>query len=89
MNLIIEKLIPNLNKVFKHLHENPEVSWEETKTTDYIKKLFEQENCRITTFDNTTGMVIEVGKGKPVIALRADIDALWQEVKGKFQAKPR
>ncbi len=30
--------------------------------------------------------MIEIGHGKPVIGLRADIDALWQEVDGEFTA---
>lgn len=86
MNSIIQKLIPYLRKVFTHLHENPEISWEEIQTTDYIAKLFENKDCKITAYENTTGLTIEAGRGKPVIALRADIDALWQEVDGKFQA---
>ena len=31
-------------------------------------------------------MVGEIGSGRPVVALRADMDALWQEVDGLFQA---
>ena len=82
----IYSFIPYLQQVFAHLHANPEISWEEVQTTSYIKDLFAKKNCKITTFDDSTGLVIDVGKGKPVIALRADIDALWQEVDGKFQA---
>ncbi len=32
------------------------------------------------------GVVGEIGEGSPVVAVRADIDALWQEVDGVFQA---
>ncbi|MUK87668.1 amidohydrolase [Ornithinibacillus sp. L9] len=72
---------------FQYLHDNPEVSWEEFGTTDYIRGLFEgRDDCRITTFEGSPGLVIEIGQGKPVIGLRADMDALWQEVDGKFQA---
>lgn len=77
---------PSLEEVFHHLHTHPEISWQEIETTKYIKKIFENKNCKITTFDNLTGLIIEIGDGKPVIALRADMDALWQEVNGKFQA---
>lgn len=31
-------------------------------------------------------MIGEIGEGAPVVAVRADIDALWQEVDGEFQA---
>ncbi|QQZ11286.1 M20 peptidase aminoacylase family protein [Heyndrickxia vini] len=72
--------------IFQHLHQNPEISWEEKKTTEYVKKLVEEAGCRVTTFKNHTGLIAEIGNGKPVIAIRADIDALWQEVNGTFQA---
>ncbi|GGB61623.1 amidohydrolase [Virgibacillus dakarensis] len=86
MNTAIQQLTPRLNEVFAHLHQNPEISWEEQKTTTYIKQLFENRDCRITTFDDTTGLIIDIGQGEPVVALRADMDALWQEVDGVFQA---
>ncbi|RDW19793.1 M20 peptidase aminoacylase family protein [Oceanobacillus chungangensis] len=82
----IYKLIPYLKTIFNHLHENPEISWEEVQTTSYIKSLFSNKDCKIKTFDNSTGLVIDIGAGKPVIAVRADIDALWQEVDNSFRA---
>src|SRR5690625_1011288 len=84
--MMTESLSPQLKEVFQHLHTNPEISWKEYATTNYIQKLFEKENCKVTTFDDMPGLVVEIGNGKPVIALRADIDALWQEVDGTFQA---
>lgn len=85
MKDIINNLQPKLVEVFKYLHEYPEISWQEHRTTKYIQNLLSSYNCKITTFDNITGLVAEIGQGKPVIALRADIDALWQEVDGIFQ----
>ncbi|WP_163971134.1 M20 peptidase aminoacylase family protein [Oceanobacillus halotolerans] len=83
----METTITNkLEEVFRHLHQHPEISWEEHNTTQYIKSLFESYDCTINTFGDNPGLVIEVGEGKPVVALRADIDALWQEVDGTFQA---
>ena len=31
-------------------------------------------------------MIAEIGSGNPVIAISADMDALWQEVNGEFKA---
>jgi amidohydrolase len=73
-------------EIFTYLHDHPEISWEEYGTTNYIKELFEDLPCKVTTFRHTTGLMIEMGSGKPVIALRADMDALYQEVDGTFQA---
>ncbi|WP_102029013.1 M20 peptidase aminoacylase family protein [Salirhabdus sp. Marseille-P4669] len=76
----------SLEEVFQYLHDHAEISWKEHHTTDYIRSLFKKENCRIKAFDDITGLIIEIGSGKPVVALRADMDALWQEVDGVFQA---
>ncbi|MET3696835.1 amidohydrolase [Bacillus oleivorans] len=71
---------------FKHLHANPEVSWKEEKTTQYIASILKENGCRVQTFADCTGVIGEIGEGKPVVAVRADIDALWQEVDGEFRA---
>ncbi|WP_430790678.1 M20 peptidase aminoacylase family protein [Virgibacillus flavescens] len=74
---------------FTYLHENAEISWEEINTTTYIAHLLKESGCKVTTFDDCTGVIGEFGhftKGLPVVAIRADMDALWQEVNGVFQA---
>jgi len=86
MEATIERLTPFLKEVFHHLHKHPEISWEEYKTTTYIESLLAKYDCRITTFEDSTGLVFDVGHGQPIIALRADMDALWQEVDGNFRA---
>lgn len=79
-------LEPQLKSVFKYLHENPEISWKERRTTDYIKGILEQEGYEVHTFADSTGLYVEIGEGRPVVGLRTDIDALWQEVDGEFRA---
>src|SRR5699024_8298332 len=86
MKKIIKDLKPKLIDIFNHLHSHPEISWYEFETTKYIEDLLSPLGCRIQTSDNQTGLIVEIGEGKPIIALRADIDALWQEVDGTFQA---
>ncbi|MCS0673616.1 M20 peptidase aminoacylase family protein [Cytobacillus firmus] len=86
MKEIIEEIKPALDMVFNHLHENPEVSWREYKTTEYLQKFLESRGFQVQLFADCTGLVVEVGEGNPCVALRADMDALWQEVDGKFQA---
>ncbi|MBU8769300.1 M20 peptidase aminoacylase family protein [Cytobacillus oceanisediminis] len=86
MKEIIEQIKPALDMVFNHLHENPEVSWREYKTTEYLRKFLESRGFQAQLFGDCPGLVVEVGEGSPCVALRADMDALWQEVDGKFQA---
>ncbi|GLB61820.1 M20 peptidase aminoacylase family protein [Cytobacillus sp. NCCP-133] len=86
MREYIEELKPAIDCVFNHLHENPEISWKEYKTTEYLKTFLECRGFDVQVFGDSTGLVVEVGEGSPCVALRADMDALWQEVDGKFQA---
>ena len=71
---------------FDHFHKNPEVSWKEVNTTKKIASILDEMNVDYKTFDDMTGLVAEIGHGEEVIAVRADIDALWQEVDGVMQA---
>ncbi len=86
MKSCIEPHRTRLNEAFTYLHEHPEISWEEVGTTAYLKKLIEQEGYPVQTFDECTGLVVEVGEGPICIGIRADMDALWQEVDGVFKA---
>lgn len=83
---VSEELKPVVMEIFQHLHSHPEISWREYKTTEFITGKLEQLGCRVTTFDDCTGVVGELGSGSFTVALRADMDALWQEVDGTFQA---
>ncbi len=71
--------------LFHHFHSHPETSWHEVETTAYITNLLKENGCRVRTFADCTGVVGDIGAGEPVVAIRADMDALWQEVDGDFQ----
>lgn len=67
--------------VRRDLHEHPELSWAEERTTAVVTRHLEAAGVRVRRLA-TTGLVAEVGAGagtdRPVttVALRADIDAL-------------
>lgn len=86
MNLALKQLEPTIMGIFRHLHNHPEISWQEYETTAYLADLLSRYGYRIRRFEDCTGVVGEIGSGRPVVALRADMDALWQEVDGLFQA---
>jgi amidohydrolase len=71
---------------FNHFHTHPEVSWNEYKTTETIAQILTEMNVPFKKFEGIPGLVAEIGSGQEVIAARADIDALWQEVDGVMQA---
>lgn len=71
-----EALRACLLKEFHWLHRHPELSYEEYETTAHIRKALEDADIRILDLPLETGLVAEIGEGDPIIALRADIDAL-------------
>lgn len=78
-----------ISEIFNHVHTNAELSNEEYKTTDYIYNFLQKEGFEPVKFKNITGLYCDVGNWSgdyPLIGIRADIDALYQEVDGKLQA---
>ncbi|WP_088009202.1 amidohydrolase [Indiicoccus explosivorum] len=75
-----------LNAWFTHFHEHPEVSFKEWDTTKKLASIMEEYNIPYRLFGDVPGLIAEIGQGEEVIALRADMDALWQEVDGVFRA---
>ena len=80
------------------IHQNPELGFEEYRTSKIIKDFLTKENIPFYSVANT-GVCAEIvgeGRGKKVIALRADMDALPIEedseytyrskIKGKMHA---
>ncbi|HAB24299.1 MAG TPA: amidohydrolase [Pantoea sp.] len=60
----------------RELHQHPELSNHEFQTTERITRWLRQGDIRLLPLPLKTGVVAEIGHGDPVIALRADIDAL-------------
>lgn len=66
-----------LAQVFQWLHRHPELAMKEHQTTEYIRKVLLSHGVRLLDTKLETGLIAVIGTGKdPVIALRADIDAL-------------
>ena len=86
-----EEFAERLITIRRHLHRNPELSGEERETTAAIRSWLEEEGVRIADeYVLRTGLVAEVGQGDgPVVALRADIDALpiQEETKLEFASQ--
>ena len=62
-----------------YLHAHPELSFKEERTTHYIVnklKNFGYTDIQIGFGPLKTGVMVEIGSGRPCVMLRADIDAL-------------
>ena len=88
---IVENLEEKLISVYRKLHEYPELSNEEFKTTNLIKRMLTDVGIEVIDLNIETGLVAEI-KGNPngpVIAMRCDIDALpiTEETDLKYKSK--
>lgn len=86
MKTKLSLLEPYVHSIFKYLHTNPEISWKEHETSAFIGQRLSEEGIICKPFDSFPGLVAEIGNGKPVIGVRADMDALWQECGGTYKA---
>lgn len=75
-----------LETLWGELHKRAEVSLKEFKTTTYLINYFKEMDLHPVTFKNIPGFYVDVGIGHPVVGLRADMDALMQEVNGELRA---
>ena len=67
----------HLIEVFQWLHRHPELALKESKTTEYLKNELLKNGVRLLDMELETGLIAAVGTGEgPVVALRADLDAL-------------
>ncbi len=82
----LQQLSSRIEEIFQYLHTHPEVSWQEYETTDYIFNLLQQEGFHPIRFEHCPGLYVDIGQGEPFVGLRADMDALWQEVNGIWKA---
>lgn len=71
---------------FNHFHTHAEISWKEIETTKKIAEMLTEWGVSYRLFDDVPGLVAEIGAGEFGVAVRADIDALWQELDGVWQA---
>jgi amidohydrolase len=62
--------------VRRDLHAHPELAFGETRTTAVIASTLESFGLTPRVLPDGTGLVCDIGTGGPLIALRADIDAL-------------
>ncbi|GED80247.1 aminoacylase [Amylolactobacillus amylotrophicus DSM 20534] len=62
----------------RHLHEHPEVSFQEKETAAYIKAFYRDLDCTVTDFGEGYGFAVDIDRDHPgkKLALRADFYAL-------------
>lgn len=78
MPKIPEILVAEIRTIRHAIHKNPEQSGQEFATTQLIKEYLAAHEIKILEIPLKTGVIAEIGNQTkcPIVALRADIDAL-------------
>ena len=71
-------LLPEIQRHRRMIHQHPELSFREEKTTAYIQKELEALGIEVTRFDDYYGLIdtLRDGKKGKTVLLRADFVAL-------------
>jgi amidohydrolase len=72
---VVDKHADELIEFRRDLHAHPELSWNEARTTEKVASRLEQAGLRVRRLARS-GLIAEVGATGPLVALRADLDAL-------------
>ncbi|GAB4447034.1 MAG: M20 family metallopeptidase [Bacteroidia bacterium] len=72
-----EKIVNQIIDIRRHLHQYPELSFQEYQTSQYIENILSKNNIQYKKVANT-GIIAYLGNihSKKCLAIRADIDAL-------------
>ncbi|PWC11456.1 amidohydrolase [Brenneria roseae subsp. americana] len=75
---------------YQHLHQIPELGFQEFNTSSYLADVLARAGFNVTrNVHGTTGIIAELDSGVPgpVMALRADMDALGHIIDGELVAR--
>ncbi len=69
--------LPEIVEAYKHLHANPELSFQELKTATFVARHLEKAGWEVTQGVGRTGVVAVMKNGAgPTVLIRGDMDAL-------------
>src|SRR5262245_57046116 len=73
----VETEYPALEGIYKHLHANPELSYEEVRTAEYLAKQLDGTAFEVTRHFAGNGVVAVLRNGPgPTVLVRTEMDAL-------------
>jgi amidohydrolase len=76
----LTRFVPRLSQIRRHLHRHPELSGQEFSTTDYLSKQLIAARIPHRVATGKRGIITDIVESSyaraPVVAMRADIDAL-------------
>ncbi|TWH04920.1 amidohydrolase [Nocardioides sp. J9] len=72
---VVDKYDDDLVELRRDLHRHPELAWQEQRTVERLVERLEGTGWRLTRTPRS-GLVADIGDRGPIVALRADLDAL-------------
>ncbi len=75
---LAQQISPEITRVRRHLHQHPELSWQEKESANFIRRWLAEHGIEFRAADGIYGTLalIPGRKNDPMVGLRADIDAL-------------
>jgi amidohydrolase len=73
---LVADVLPDVVELRRAVHAGPELSGEEYRTTEMISERLRAQGCRPRARTPKTGLTVDIGSDGPLVAFRADIDAL-------------
>ena len=71
----VDRIEGELTDLRRDLHAHPELAWTESRTTELLADRLTAEGIKVQRLARS-GLIAELGTEGPVVALRADLDAL-------------
>jgi amidohydrolase len=71
-----QAILGQLSEWRRDFHMHPELGFQEVRTAARVADLLEGWGYRVRRGVGRTGVVADIGSGKPMVAIRADMDAL-------------
>ena len=72
----IERILPKVIEIRRHVHTYPELSGEERETSAYLCDNLDKNDISYTVLPDNCGVVASVGSGDYAVGVRAELDAL-------------
>jgi amidohydrolase len=73
---LVAEILPEVTELRRAIHRQPELAHDEFGTTELIVNHLRRRGIGTRTRTPRSGLTADVGSGQPVIAFRADLDAL-------------
>ena len=72
----VDSIYPEIVKIRRQLHENPELSQQEKETSALVCKVLDEHGISYQSGIAGYGVVAQIGHGSRAVGIRADMDAL-------------